>query len=108
MAENILPPARGTILKLAVTADLGESIHMEDVQFECKFFCSGLSVKSQTVKKEEMIQIGADEYLACVDTSIVGVGEYCMRFTAWLPDTDVNGGLRQESVVTPTGIRVTN
>ena len=57
MTENILPPARGTILKLAVTADLGESIHMEDVRFECRFFCSGLSVKSQTVKKEEMIQI---------------------------------------------------
>jgi len=108
MAERILPPAKGTILKLAVIAELGDGIHMDDVDFESTFFHTGITTKSQTVKKEEMIRISEDEYLACVDTSIVGVGEYCMRFTAWLPDTDVEGDLRQESVVTPTGIRVTN
>lgn len=106
MAEKILPPAKGTILKLAVTADLGDGIHMKDVDFVCNFFKAGITTKSVTLEKKDMIQVDKDEYLACVDTSVIGAGEYFMRFTAYLPDTDVEGGIREETVVAPTGIRV--
>jgi hypothetical protein len=49
-----------------------------------------------------------DEYIAVVDTKIIGTGEYYMKLSVRIPDNDVEGSLRDEVVVVPTNIRVTN
>lgn len=103
----ILPPSVGTTLKLLITADLGDNIHLEDVDFTCVFFRAGLC-NGQTIEKQEMIRMDKDEYIAVVDTKIIGTGEYYMKLSVRIPDNDVEGSLRDEVVVVPTNIRVTN
>lgn len=103
----ILPPSVGTTLKLLITADLGDNIHLEDVDFTCVFFREGLR-NGQTIEKQEMTRIDKDEYIAVVDTKIIGTGEYYMKLSVRIPDNDVEGSLRDEVVVVPTNIRVTN
>lgn len=103
--NNVLPPTRGTDLKFCVTADLGNNIHLDDVDFKCRFFRSGLN-NGQTVEKKDMARISADEYLAVVDTKVIGSGEYYMVFSAKIPDGDVPDGFRDEVVTVPTGINV--
>lgn len=102
---NNQPPSVGTILKMAVTADLG-GVHMSEVDFECYFHKNGCQGRGVLVPKSAMTYVGQDEYLALVDTKVIGAGEYMMRFTAWIPDEDVDGGLRQETVCVPTGVKV--
>jgi len=104
---GVLPPAKGTKLKLSVTADLGD-LSMDDVDFNCTFFRADATSRKQTVTKEEMVRIDRNEYVAVVDTAVIGAGEYYLKFTAYLPDTDVSDGIRPEVVSVPTGIRVTN
>lgn len=106
MSRKTLPPSVGTQLKIAVTADLG-GVHMSEVDFVCYFFRSGDSEHGVVVKKAEMTFVGEDEYLAVVNTSDIGAGEYLMKFTAQIPDSDLEDGLRTEMVCVPTGIRVT-
>ena len=105
--NQILPPSIGTTLKLLITADLGDNIHLEDVDFTCVFFREGLR-NGQTIEKQEMIRMNKDEYIAVVDTKIIGTGEYYMKLSVRIPDNDVEGSLRDEVVVVPTNIRVTN
>jgi hypothetical protein len=105
--NQILPPSIGTTLKLLITADLGDNIHLEDVDFTCVFFREGLR-NGQTIEKQEMTRIDKDEYIAVVDTKIIGTGEYYMKLSVRIPDNDVEGSLRDEVVVVPTNIRVTN
>ena len=106
MEEKVLPPSIGTTLKIAVTANLGTNIHLEDVDFECKFFTGVGNRAPLTVRKEDMLYVSADEYIAVVDTSVVGTGEYWLQMTAYVPDDDVVGGIRIEKATAPTGIRV--
>lgn len=105
--KSALQPSLGTTLKMLVTADLGNDLHLEDVDFTCVFFRSGLNT-GQTISKDAMSKLSADEYIAVVDTRLIGTGEYYMKLTAYLPDLDVSGGLRTEVVVVPTGVRVMN
>lgn len=103
--KQILPPSNGTTLKFSVTADLGKDIHMSDVSFKCEFL--NKYGKKMLVEKANMVYVSDDEYIAVVDTRLIGTGEYWMRFTAEIPDTDVDGGLRTEVVTVPTGINIT-
>ena len=105
--NQILPPSIGTTLKLLITADLGDNIHLEDVDFTCVFFREGLR-NGLTIEKQEMTRMDKDEYIAVVDTKIIGTGEYYMKLSVRIPDNDVEGSLRDEVVVVPTNIRVTN
>jgi len=106
MEEKVLPPSIGTTLKIAVTANLGTNIHLEDVDFECKFFTDMGNRRALELRKEDMLYISADEYIAVVDTNVVGTGEYWLQMTAYVPDDDVVGGIRIEKATAPTGIRV--
>lgn len=100
-----LPPAVGSHLKMAVTANLGTGIHMADVDFTCEFFRKGAQ-RTQLIEKPQMTYVADDQYIAVVDTAVVGAGEYFLRFTALIPDPDIEGGMRRETVIIPTGIRV--
>ena len=107
MEENeTLQPSLGTTLKFSVVANLGD-VHMEDVDFSCCFF-TGYSQKRVEIAKGDnrMLHVGRDSYIAVVDTEDVGAGQYYMKFTAMIPDTDCESGFRQEVVTVPTGINV--
>ena len=102
--DNILPPSVGTELKLNVTAELGNGLHLSDVDFSVRF--SNPSGKSVTIEKKDMKKYDDDNYVAVVDTKIVGAGEYWMKLTAKLPDADCEDGFRTEVVTVPTGVKV--
>jgi len=106
--NNILPPIVGTIIKIAVTANLGKNIHMVDVDFNCVVFNrnNGGQRGSITLQKGDMIYVGDDEYIAVVDTTVIGRGDYYIKFSADVPDSDCTDGIRKEIVEIPTGIRV--
>lgn len=102
--DNILPPSVGTELKLNVTADLGNDLHLSDVDFFARF--SNPLGKSVTIEKKDMKKYDDDNYVAVVDTKIVGAGEYWMKLTVKLPDADCEDGFRTEVVTVPTGVKV--
>lgn len=101
-----LPPLCGTILKIAVTAELGNNLHLSDVDFTCTFYSDSAIIKRQIVKKDEMVHVDNDTYMSIVDTKIVGTGNYYCRLDVDVPDNDVEGGLRKEVVSIPTYISV--
>ena len=51
-----------------------------------------------------MIYVDDDNYMACIDSSKLGVGEIKVRITAQVPDKDFDDGYRQEVVTATTGI----
>lgn len=104
--EKVLTPSVGTKLKLNVHADVGSGLHMSDVEFECMFYTNNASRRSLTVKKSEMAKVDDDNYIAVVDTAVVGAGGYMMKFSAYVPDSDCEGGYRLEVVRLDTGIPV--
>lgn len=102
--DNILPPSVGTELKLNVTADLGNDLHLSDVDFIARF-SNGFG-NPVTIEKKDMKKYDDDNYIAVVDTNIAGAGEYWMKLTVELPDNDCEDGFRTEVVTVPTGIIV--
>lgn len=107
MDEKVLDPSLGTTLKIHVNAELGNNLTLDDVDFNCKFF-TNYNNKGLTINKGEprMLPLGDGTYIAIVPSREVGTGVYMMRLTAFLPDTDVEGGLREEVVTISTGIPV--
>ena len=108
-------PLLGTILKLAVTASVvGANVHLSDeqVDFSCTFWAkNGLKRRLTLTKSAEpddphMIEESADCYIAVIDTSILGRGEYWMDMEVTIPDSDVDTGVRVERVRVYTGVRV--
>lgn len=106
MEGKILTPVIGTTIKIAVSAGLGKDVHMEDVDFSCVIYNDSIKSNSVTLQKSEMVYVDKDTYLAVVDTSVIGAGEYFIRFSADIPDTDCPNGIRREIVSTSTGIKV--
>ena len=104
---KVLDPSLGTTLKIHVDAGLGNNLTLDDVDFNCKFF-TNYNNKGMTIAKGDakMLPLGDGTYLAIVPTREVGTGVYMMRLTAFLPDTDVEGGFREEVVTISTGIPV--
>ncbi len=104
--DNILPPSLGTELKINVTAELGNDLHLADVDFVCTFYSNNPLGRSVTIQKQKLLQQDDDNYIAVLNTSDIGTGEYWLKLTAYLPDTDFEDRLRTEIVRVPTGIRV--
>lgn len=50
---------------------------------------------TRTYAKADCIH-GADGWYVCFDTSVFGPGDYYATLTAYVPDTDLPGGLRTE------------
>ncbi len=94
----------GTILKINVHIERICCLTMDDFDFECDFFV--YPNKKFTLKKSEMVRKNEDNYMAVVDTSVVGEGEIKVRATALLPDDDCPDGFRKELAECSTGITV--
>lgn len=84
----------GTELKLNVHAEPIDGLHMEDYDFEVRFYT--YSNKYVDVKKEDMIQSDADNYIALVDTTVLSGGELKAEMTGYIPDDDYDDGYRTE------------
>lgn len=104
--DNFMKPVFGTMLKMNITAQLPDSLHLSDVNFAAFFFCRGMPAGGQNVTKGDMSRVDDDNYLAVVNTRCVGSGEYWCRLTVYIPDTDCPEGVRPEIVVFPCGVAV--
>lgn len=96
----------GTQLKLNIHIDPLGTLHMDDYNFECKFFV--FQKKSITITKEEMVKVDDDNYLVIVDTTTLGIGNLHITITANVPDDDFEGRLRKEVICVPTNINIVN
>ena len=85
--RTILPPSLGTELKICVTADLGEFLHLDDVEFTVSIYNDGTYPKEQVFEKSELVAVDKDNYIAVVNT-------------------DCHDGYRDEVVRFPTYIKV--
>lgn len=104
--SKVMPPSLGSILQIAVTADIGKNIHLSDVDFNCTFYCNDNPSRCIVVKKEQMTMLSDDTYASVVDTNKIGVGEYWCCLTVYVPDDSVPGGRRREVIRFSTNIPV--
>lgn len=96
----------GSQIKLNIHIEPLGDLHMEDYDFECKFYI--FSKRFIVIPKSQMVKIDADNYVVLVDTTDLGVGQLHMSLTANLPDADSTTGTRKEIACVDTGITVVN
>ena len=92
----------GTTYKLNIHIE-GLPSTMDDVEFHCRFWTYRGSV---TIKKEKMVRIDEDNYMAVIDSSRIGRGTIKVQTTVLVPDSDCDGGIRTEIYTEETGIRI--
>lgn len=54
-----------------------------------------------------MVKVDDDNYVACVDSTKLGVGKIMCRVTAYIPDADFEDGLRTEIETVDTNVTIT-
>ena len=96
----------GTQLKLNIHIDPFGDLHMEDYNFECKFYI--FQKRFIVISKSEMARIDADNYVVIVDTADLGIGLLHMSLTAHLPDENFPAITRKEIACVDTGITIVN
>lgn len=92
----------GTIYKLCIHID-GLPGTMDDVAFTCRFWTFKESI---TLPKEEMLRVDADNYVAVIDSKLLGRGTIKVQTTVQIPDSDCPGGIRTEIYTEDTGIKI--
>ena len=95
----------GTELKINVRIDRLDGYKMSDIDFTCDFFI--YTNRKITVKKDSMIKVDDDNYIACFDSSQLGVGKIMCRVTAFIPDADFKDGVRKEIETVETNVTIT-
>lgn len=92
----------GTELKINVHVEPIDGLHMDDYDFSCRFYVyTNCYVE---LNKNDMIRVDGDNYMACIDSSKLGVGTIMMRIIAQIPDADFPDGLRTEIETISTGL----
>lgn len=92
----------GTELKINVHVEPIDGFHMSDYDFTCRFYI--YTNRNVEISKSEMIRVDDDNYIACIDSSKLGVGTIMMRIIAQIPDVDFPDGLRTEIETISTGL----
>lgn len=95
----------GTQIKLNIHIDPLRGLHMESYDFECKFYI--FPKRAIVLKKEDLVPVDQDNYLALIDTSDMGIGQLHLTLTAYIPDEDFET-TRKEVVCVNTGINIIN
>lgn len=93
----------GTIYKLNVSITLPSGLTMDDVDFTCRFYTFKQSV---VISKEQMFRIDQDNYVAVLDSQLIGRGHIKNQVTVYLPDDDIDGGKRKEIYTEETTIMI--
>ena len=94
----------GTQLKINVNVEPIGDIHLSNCEFKCTFFIN--PKKTIELEKNSMIRIDDDNYIALVDTSLLGTGTIRMTIEVDIPDTDFPNGKRKEINTVCTGITI--
>lgn len=94
---------KGTKFKLNISMPPIDDYHLANVDWNVLVFTDN-GIKTLTVDKRDAIYIDDDNYVICVDTSLVGAGMYFTTLTAYIPDTDFNDGIRPEKRTVYTGV----
>ena len=94
----------GTEFKINVHVEPIDGLHMDDYDFSCRFYV--YTNRVVRIEKKDMIQVDQDNYIACVDSSKLGIGAVMMRITAFIPDVDFPDRLRTEVETVSTGITI--
>ncbi len=88
----------GSDVKIAFTADLPDGLLLKDVDFTVKVM-NIINDTERTYEKAECIQMDEGAiYVALVDTDELGIGQYMLRLTVFIPDTDYPSGTRKEVI----------
>ena len=96
----------GSHLKLKVHIDPLNELHMQDYDFECKFYI--YPKRFITINKSNMVKVDPDNYVVIVDTTDLGIGKLHMQLTAYLPDEDFPTTTRKEIACVDTGVIIEN
>lgn len=93
----------GTDYKLNVHIEPIQGLTMDNMDFNCLFFTSS-ETKSVKIKKEDMVRIDENNYLAVVCSEKTGPGKLYLRMTVFIPDNNgPHNGKRKEVIVIDTG-----
>lgn len=93
----------GTIYKIVISISGLAPETMDSVDFSCRFWTFRESV---TLEKADMIRLDADNYVAVIDSKLLGRGTIKVQTTVQVPDGDCAGGFRTEVYTEDTGIKI--
>lgn len=98
----------GTELKININIAPIGGIHMSDYDFEIEFYIRPSYSITLTKRGEELSEglrkIDEDNYIACIDSSLLGTGKLKAMITAYVPDSDFFDGHRTEKIKLDTNI----
>lgn len=94
----------GTKFKYNIHVDPIEGLTMDDYDFAVEV-CTKPRV-SQKFAKPDLIRVDSENYVARIDTSLIGIGPMEVKFIAMLPDADFENGWRPEVIRHKTGINI--
>jgi hypothetical protein len=92
----------GTEIKININVEPIDDIHLSECDFTATFYAN--SEKSLVINKEQMIKKDEDNYVALVDSEILGKGLVRLRLEVQIPDKDFPDGYRKEIGVICTGV----
>ena len=92
----------GTELKININVEPVDNVHLAECEFVATFYAN--SEKSLTINKSEMIYKDIDNYIALVDSQLLGKGLVRMKLEVEIPDKDFPDGYRKEIGVVCTNI----
>lgn len=98
----------GTGIKLLVGMTPIDGSHLEDVDFKVEVFSSSRGGNKVVVPKEEALRMDEDHYIICVDSAMVGYGDYYITLWAYIPDADFPDGVRPEGKTIKTNVTISN
>lgn len=90
----------GSEFKLNVSIEPISDFTMDDYDFKCEFWC--YSNRKVTIEKKDMSRQDENNYIARLDSRLLGSGELKCMVTAYIPDSDFDDGYRTEVVCVDT------
>lgn len=93
----------GTEIKLNINIQPIRDITMDNYDFNLEV-SSPYSANPVIVEKKDMVRVDENNYIAIIDTSLLGKGEIKSVLTAYVPDSDMPDGKRTEVISQQTGI----
>lgn len=94
----------GTELKINVNVKPIGNTHLSDCDFICTFFVN--SNKTVVKKKEDMIKMDDDNYIALINSEDLGAGTIKMTIKVLVPDSAFEDNYRTEIETVSTGITI--
>lgn len=93
----------GSQFVLKVHMDPLSTTHLSEINFTCEFSATN----KQTLTKENLYKVDEDNYLAPLDSSVLGEGNLVLKLIADVPCTYFVGDIRKEVSVVNTNILIT-